>query len=201
MTNALKIIGAPALLALTLGGAPPAAAQSEPPPLEIGAVAADAALGVSLGMTLAQARAAQPDLKWYFEPTFIVDFSALCAERDRRELFCALVPETDQETPTDRIAAIAVTGPTLATDKGVHAGMLVKAAEEAYGPARLSYNLENEGREYLSLRNAPEGMAFVADSATRGHHVGLYPPPSDDAAAQETDRYAPDAVIRVIWIH
>lgn len=197
-TGAAALLGLTASLAAALGA--PAGAQT-PSALEIGAISDDAALGVSPGMTLAQARAALPELRWYFEPAFMVDFSALCVERDKEELFCALVYETEKEAPGEEIVAIAVTSPSLATFKGVHVGMPVSAAEDAYGKATLSYSYENEGREYLTFAKAPERLSFFAESMRQGDRAGVYPPLPADATGQETDRYAADAVIDVIWIH
>lgn len=185
------------VLAFALGAAPAAQAQPAETPITL-----DAVLGVSAGMTVPEARAALPDVEWVFEPVYMIDFSALCAEREEKELFCALILATDAPGPKDRIETIAVANPSLATRKGVRVGMLVSAAEEIYGDARLTYSLENESREYLTFRDAPYRYAFSAFStASEDGRVGLYPDLPDGAVSQETDRYAPDAVIEVIWVN
>lgn len=170
--------------------------QDAAPMIEDGAV-----FGVSTGMTLAEAQAATPTLTWRYEPAFMVDFSASCAYRGAVEAFCAMVYEAASETLSDEIQAIAVLSPAIATEAGARVGMGVAALEALYGEATLSYNWENEGREFLSLAEAPNWLGFQASRpGSPEGWAGVYPE-ARGAVTQETSDYAADAVVDTIWLY
>ena len=179
-----------------------AAASEQAAAIKDGAV-----LGVRSGMTLIEARRAAPSLSWDYEPTFMVDFSALCAAKsaeNRAEdtLFCARIEESATERPGARIVVIAAIGKDLATPEGVGPGMTVAAASAIYGAADLSYNLENEARETLSFAKAPEWLGFAAASeSTESRYAGVYPPLPKGATIQTTSEFAEDAVIEMLWVN
>lgn len=159
-------------------------------------------LGVHAGMSLDEAEKAAPSLSWRYEPAFMVDFSAACAIQGSEELFCALVYENSDRNGDDPIEAIAVFGPSLATEEGVHAGMTLADAAAIYGEPTLAYHLENEGREFMSFAGAPDWLNFRASSkSTPNGYAGIYPPRPEGEVAQETGDYAPDAVLDSLWLY
>ncbi|MEL6980302.1 MAG: hypothetical protein AAGM38_16720 [Pseudomonadota bacterium] len=158
-------------------------------------------LGVAVGMTLSEAKDAAPQAEWAYEPRYMVDFSASCARLDQVEAFCALVFEAPDETPSDRIEAIAVTTPEVATKEGARVGMPIAAVEALYGDVTLSYTWDNEGREYLNFAEAPRYLGFRANRpGDRGGWAGVYPP-SEGAVSQSTTDYASDAEITSVWLY
>ena len=199
MSNFVRSSLAAILFSLTAATA--ASAEEGPGVIKDGAV-----MGARVGMTLESIRKASPDANWIYEHDFMVDFSALCAvqggEEDGETLFCAIVPENHKEDAAAKVAAIAVFSDQLATPEGAYAGMTVADAVKIFGEAKLSYNLENEAREYLVFEKAPKWLSFQAtsDSDPEGY-AGVYAKKTDEAVSQETTKFAEDAVIDLLWIN
>lgn len=84
-------------------------------------------------------------------------------------------------------------GPTTAA--GIAVGSTVTEGVAAYGAATLSFNIENEGREFASFENQPDGLVFRTGS---GATAGIYP--DSDESFRETTEFIADAEIQAIWV-
>lgn len=160
-------------------------------------------LTVTTDMTLGEARAALPDVVWRYEPIYMVDFSADCAERDGEALFCALVYEDPDFAASAEIEALVVVSPALRAAAGVRVGMPLAEAEQMWGDATLSFHYANEGREYVDFAAAPESISARAalPGAEPGFHVGLYPAETANDEYQQTTDYKAGATIDSLWIY
>ena len=164
-----------------------------------------AVLGVTTGMTLAQARKKLRGLKWQYEARFMVDFSGDCAIKGGEEILCLMVYERGKRKPSDKIQAIVVVSGKLKARDGVRVGMKIAEVEKLWGKATFSFNYENEAREYVDFAKAPKRLLIRAklkgEAGFAGGHLGVYPKDKADEPFQKTGRYNPKAVIGSIWVN
>lgn len=164
-------------------------------------------LGVQTGMTIGAARDAVDTLTWIYEPRFMVDFSADCAERDGETLFCLLVFEREKRVARDTVEGIVVFSPEFATPKGVRVGMRISEVERRWGAATFAFSYANEGREFVSFAEGPRRISARAISESlggaesRGFHIGLYAAETADQEFQETNVYRSDAEVGTLWLN
>lgn len=119
--------------------------------------------------------------------------------------------DTEGVTARDRAGelefyALAVTGegpkldvlvtnnPSYKTREGVGPGTAIAEATLHYGAARLSYNINNESREFVAFQYGPKDILFRTGS---GAEAGIY---ESSGEYNETDRYQEGATIREVWI-
>lgn len=155
-----------------------------------------------VGMSLAEFGVALGDRPIRFEPDYGADFSAVCVDdADGEELYCAVVPQTEQLAGGDAIVMVETRHPRMRTQEGVGPGVSLADAEVVYGPAILLYNVENESREYVEFERGPAGsIGFRPLSPSAPDDlVGLYAETED--ALNETEDYKPDAVIGAIEVY
>ena len=83
----------------------------------------------------------------------------------------------------------------LVTAEGIGVGSTITEGVTAYGDVTLSFNLENEGREFARFENQPAGINFRTGS---GATAGVYP--DSDEAFRETTEFIADAEIAAVWV-
>ncbi|MDB9372825.1 DUF1176 domain-containing protein [Nodularia sphaerocarpa] len=104
-------------------------------------------------------------------------------------------------TNNSQITMITVENPNYRTSAGVGAGTPLKEAITAYGQATLSYNLNNEGREYIKFARglgADTGVLIRSNQWTITEFAGIYPDPQSEF--NQTQKYQDHAAIGSITI-
>lgn len=120
-----------------------------------------------------------------------VDFDGHVVTRDGSVEFRAV----RASEPDDELSLFIISGDTLRTAEGVGPGTTIEEAEEIYGDATLTWDPDQEGREFVSFENQPEGRIQFRTPGIAGTNVGIY---EDDEF--ETNEYEDGATIAAIWI-
>jgi len=81
----------------------------------------------------------------------------------------------------------------LQTAEGIGPTSTIDAGVTAYGAATLSFNTENESREFVRFANEPAGRIFFRTGS--GDEAGIYA-----AGATETTEWKDGATIKTIWV-
>ena len=92
-----------------------------------------------------------------------------------------------------KLNVLVTDNPDYKTREGVGPGTLIAEATLHYGAARLSYNVNNESREFVAFQYGPEGILFRTGS---GAEAGIY---ASSGEYNETDRFREGAKIREVW--
>ncbi|HYW22369.1 MAG TPA: DUF1176 domain-containing protein [Nodularia sp. (in: cyanobacteria)] len=109
--------------------------------------------------------------------------------------------EKNPITNKSQITMITVDNPNYTTSAGVGAGTLLKEAITAYGEATLSYNLNNEAREYIKFARglgADKGVLIRSNQWTITEFAGIYSDPKSEF--NQTQKYQNHAAIGSITI-
>lgn len=104
-------------------------------------------------------------------------------------------------TDNSQITMITVANPNYRTTTGVGPGTPLKEAVTAYGQATLSYNLNNEAREYIKFvggLGADAGVLIRSNQWTITDFAGIYSDPKSEF--NETQKYQDHAAIGSITI-
>ncbi|MBE9199709.1 MULTISPECIES: DUF1176 domain-containing protein [unclassified Nodularia (in: cyanobacteria)] len=104
-------------------------------------------------------------------------------------------------TNNSQITMITVANPNYTTTAGVGPGTPLKEAIAAYGQATLSYNLNNETREYIKFERglgADKGVLIRSNQWTITDFAGIYSDPQSEF--NETQKYQDHAAIGSITI-
>jgi hypothetical protein len=156
-----------------------------------------------LGMTLAELKKALGEGA-KFEPTSLgVDAGeGIKVIQDGNVQYLLGFADANQRiTDNSRITMITVTNPNYRTKDGVGPGTLVKTAVAAYGQATLSYNWNNEGREYIKFARglgADTNILMRSNQWTETNFAGIYA--DTNAEFNQTQKYADKATIASITI-
>ncbi|GAB4349394.1 MAG: hypothetical protein Fur0042_16690 [Cyanophyceae cyanobacterium] len=153
---------------------------------------------IQAGMTLGQVKQTL-GAGYQFQdiPNFMVDFGAIAVSRGGEPDLYLVYFSAEPIRDRDRVPFLMTDQPRHRTAAGVHAGMTIAEAAQRYGRARLNYNMDNEGREYVQFENAPIDLSFRTDGAP-GNYAGIYGP--EQTGEGNTNRYRPDATIQFIWV-
>lgn len=154
-------------------------------------ITADGVGAAMLGLTPDElAEALGPEFDVGDEVRITVDFDGRVVTRDGQVQFRAAMTGAGEE-----LTLFIVSNPDYATAEGVGARTSIADAEAIYGPATLSWNPDNEGREFVSFENGPEGRIAFRTPGIGGNNVGIY---DDDEF--ETTAYEDDAEIASVWV-
>jgi len=178
---------------------PPAPSPDDVPPSpspvapELSATGMGAA---TLGMTFGDLKQAMPEATFTVMSPFMVDFDAIAVSQTDTVQFYILYLAGDNFSDTTPIQGLLTEHPDFRTPQGIGPGSTIAEAEAAYGDATLSYNTENESREYVRFQNHPSpNMAFRTGT---GGDAGIYP--EADSTFHETQEYRPDATIQSVMV-
>jgi hypothetical protein len=134
------------------------------------------------------------------EKNFMVDWDAIAVIKNGSTQYYILYPAGTTLTNQDKITNLLTYNPDYKTLKGIGVGSLLKEVEAIYGEAKLNYNTDNEGREYVRFAKQPsKNINFRLGSYGDGSLSGIYPPKSD--SYHETKEYKEDAKIQAIEIN
>lgn len=129
---------------------------------------------------------------------FIVDFDAIAVQQDGEVQYYILYLAGQPPKDTDPIQGLWTDNPRYKTAEGVGAGTLISAAEAAYGDATLSFNYDNEGREYVRFAEHPaSNISFSTGNASQSP-AGIYP--NSSSSFNETQDYRPEATIQSVLV-
>jgi len=185
----LSALSAAVLVVLTLFSAtltPLAAAQSDDRTIRADGVG-DAVLGLTaeeLADSLGDNYAIGTEIR------ITVDFDGRVITSGGEVQFRAAMTDN-----TDQLNLFIVSNPEYATVEGVGPTTTIADAEAVYGEATLSWNPDDEGREFVSFENGPEGRILFRTPGIGGNNVGVYA----DGEFETTD-YEDDAVIAAVWV-
>lgn len=174
-------------------------------------ISADGIGKAKLGMTIAELKEIlDGDTKFEVVSPLMVDVNAIAVSKDGLVQYYVLYPagttsHPDKSTPTDNdpIALLMTDNYKYQTNEGVGAGTLIKEAEDIYGNAILSYNLEGESKEYITFSDGDldninfKTSSFKSTSDGLGLS-GIYP--EYPGVAYTTDKYREDAAIAAIEV-
>lgn len=152
-----------------------------------------------LGMTLGQLKQVMGTSATFTEKSpFMVDFDAIEVSQGGEVQFYLLHLAKQPLQDSDLIQGILVKNPKFRTAEGVGAETTIAQAEQAYGKATLSYNTQNESREYARFERQPSPNISFATGNGSQNPAGIYP--SATSEYNETSQFRPDAKIQSILV-
>ena len=158
-------------------------------------------IGVAhLGMTLAELRVAMGDLATYTPVTLGVDLGMGLEVSNGGEVQFEVGSGSDSPMQADSVISfIRVSNPFYKTEEGIGPGTPLKQAIEAYGPATLSLNAENESREFVTFEQRfPQNVWIRSNQWALDGEAGVYP--TSDTAYRTTKSFKEKAAIGAFTI-
>lgn len=153
-----------------------------------------------LGDTLGQLKAKLGDRATFSDPApLVVDVDAIAVSIDGEVQFYVAFPAGEVPSDTMPIDLLVTDNPRYQTRAGVGPETAIATAATAYGAARLNYNTDNEGREYVAFPDAPPSLSFRTNGSP-GSYIGRYGEASEDGSFYETTDYDPAGAIAAIWV-
>lgn len=152
-----------------------------------------------LGMTLGELKQ-QLGTEFEFEvkSPFIVDFDALTVKKAGEVQYHILYLAGQSFGDQDVIQGLFTSNPKFQTAEQIGAGSTIQEAQQAYGQAILSYNTQNESREYARFVNQPAGNISFGTGNGNQAPAGQYSSPI--GAYNETQEFQADATIQSILV-
>lgn len=152
-----------------------------------------------LGMTLGELKTILgSDAEFTVESPFIVDFDAISVREDNEVQFYILYLAGESFGDEDVIQGLFTDNPKFRTDAGIGPGSSVSQAEETYGEATLSYNTQNESREYVRFAQHPAGNISFATGNANEDTAGIYPTSTEEY--HETQDFHENALIQSMLV-
>jgi len=157
-------------------------------------------LGVAqLGMTLGTLKQQMGEgVEFEAQPNFMVDFDAIAVRRSGELLFYILHLTNQPFTDADSIQGLTTDNPLYKTEDGVGPGVSLQEAETRYGEATLSYNTDNEGREYVRFAEQSAPNLSFATGNSNAETAGIYASPT--GGYNETQDYKEGATIQSVLV-
>lgn len=151
------------------------------------------------GMTIGELRAALPP-GTVLGPAapFMVDVQGLPVVRGADTLYYVLVVTGEPLDESAPIPTVATRNPSFRTLEGVGPGTPVATTAEIYGPATLSYNTNDESREYATFAHGPAGIRFRVAAGSEG--TGLAGRYATRGEYNTTGDYDPTARIALVTV-
>jgi hypothetical protein len=155
------------------------------------------------GMTIGQLRQQLPSgVALHGLAPFMVDVDGMPVVSGADTLYYVLVVAGESSADDAAIEFVATLNDEFRTDAGVGPGTTLASAASAYGEPTLSYNVNDESREYARFPRAPGSLMFrvraaAGDEGGSPAFAGQYP--SHDEY-NETRRYDPAARIYMVMV-
>ncbi|NJL21557.1 MAG: hypothetical protein HC895_13255 [Leptolyngbyaceae cyanobacterium SM1_3_5] len=172
----------------------PTAAAEQP------AVISETGIGAAqLGMTIAQLRQVLgTSAEFVVQAPFMVDFDAIAVRQNGQVQYYILYLAGQPPNENLPIQGLLTPNSRYKTAAGVGVGVSIAEAESAYGKATLSYNTENESREYARFERQPADNISFATGNGNQQTAGVYP--AGNGIVRETQEFRSDAVIQSILV-
>lgn len=152
-----------------------------------------------LGMTLAELKQRLgSDVEFTVKSPFIVDFDAIAVSQAGEIQYYILYLAGEPFTDTDVIQGLLTENPKYKTAEEVGPGTLIQQAEAVYGKATLSYNTENESREYARFEDQPAPNISFGTGNVASETAGVYASPSN--GYNETQNFKEGATIKTVLV-
>jgi hypothetical protein len=150
-------------------------------------------IGVAkLGMSLKELKKRMGSgFEFPVQTNFMVDSDAIAITKAGKVQFYIPYEVGSKFTDTSRIEYLITENPEYRTKQGVGPGTRIRLAAKVYGRALLSYNDQNESREYIDFKQQPPGLTFRP--AAVGSFVGEYP--KNSQGIHKTQKYDARATI------
>ena len=176
------------------------ATPSASPILADSLVISDKAIGAAqLGMTFGDLKKVLgTGVEFIVQSPFIVDFDAIAVKRSGEVQYYILYLAKQPFTDTDTIQGLLTKNPKFLTAVGIGTGSTLAKAQQAYGKATLSYNTQNESREYARFERQPANNISFATGNGSSKAAGIYPSPTGEY--NETQKFKEDAKIESVLV-
>jgi hypothetical protein len=160
----------------------------------------DKAIGAAqLGMTFGDLKKTLgAGFEFVVQSPFIVDFDAIAVKRGGEVQYYILYLAKQPFTDVDTIQGLLTKNPKFLTAAGIGAGSPIEKAQKAYGKATLSYNTQNESREYARFERQPANNISFATGNGSSKAAGIYPSPTGEY--NETQKFKDDAKIESVLV-
>jgi hypothetical protein len=152
-----------------------------------------------LGMTLGELKQELgSEAEFVVQSPFIVDFDAIAVRQSGEVQYYILYLAGQPLADADVIQGLYTENSKFRTAEDVGPGTAIAQAEQAYGKATLSYNTQNEGREYVRFESQPvPNLSFGTGNANQ-NTAGIYASPAPEF--NETQEFKPDATIQSVLV-
>jgi hypothetical protein len=151
-------------------------------PIDANSLITAAGLGAAhVGVSYQQLRQALPANATYsVVAPFIVDFDAIAVSLNGEDTaFYILYPAGTTFVDSSIVESLMTGSPKYRTPEGIGPGVLVQKAVQFYGQATLSYNTDNESREFVRFAHQPAPNLFFRPDACSYPFAGIYPTTSE----------------------
>lgn len=180
--------------------ATPKAVILKPPNSKEQLISADGIGSAKVGMTLGELKRLLPGAEFTVKSPFIVDFDAIAVSQAGKDQFYILYPTLLRLADTDIIEALVTDNPNYRTAEGVGPGTPLKDAQTAYGEASLSYNTQNESREYVKFAKLnTKAIAFRVKPPQGKALAGIYS--SSKGELKQTKDFQQTATINLVEVY
>ena len=163
-----------------------------------------------IGSTYGQIKQALGSAYTYSDVSpFMVDLAAVAVLREgisgffggQGIAFYLVYPDATTLTDSTIINLFITANPKYQTALGTGPGTLLSQAEKDYGKVTLSFNTDNELREFAAFERAPDDLAFRAEALTHTF-AGDYsvPEATRNGSFNQTPAYFENASISQIWV-
>ncbi len=173
----------------------------KPPTNKEQLISADGIGVARVGMTLGELKQILAGkAEFSVKSPFIVDFDAIAVSQGGKEQFYILYPTLLRLADTDVIEALVTDNPNYRTAEGVGPGTLIKDAKTAYGDASLSYNSQNEKREYVKFAKLnTKALAFRVKPPQGKPIAGIYS--ASKGEFKQTKDFQQTATINLVEVY
>ncbi len=128
----------------------------------------------------------------------MVDFDAIAVSKFGQVQYYILYPAGTTFSDSDSLELLLTDNPDFRTTEGVGPGTSLKQAEAVYGDATLSYNTQNESREYVRFANQPARNLLFRPTVSNQQFSGVYSSPTGEY--NETKKFQEAATIRSVLV-
>lgn len=180
--------------------ATPKALILKPPTSKDQLISADGIGVAKVGMTLGELKQLLPGAEFTVKSPFLVDFDAIAVSQSGKDQFYILYPTLLRLADSDIIEALVTDNPNYRTAEGVGPGTPIKDAQTVYGEASLSYNTQNEKREYVKFAKLnTKAIAFRVKPPQGKSLAGIYS--SSKGELKQTKDFQPTATINLVEVY
>lgn len=140
---------------------------------------------------------------------FMVDLAAVAVLREgvsgffpgKAIAFYLVYPDSETLAATTQINTLITANPKYKLSLGTGPGSLLSEAEKDYGKVTLSFNTDNESREFATFERGPANLSFRAEALTHTF-AGDYSVPEAvrQGSFNQTPAYFENASISQIWV-
>ncbi|MBW4465847.1 MAG: hypothetical protein KME07_10475 [Pegethrix bostrychoides GSE-TBD4-15B] len=174
------------------------ATPSPSPSPETSLISAQGIGAARLGMTYGDLkRTLGADAELAVKSPFIADFDAVAIRQAGEVQYYILYLSGQTLSDSDPIQGILTDNPKFRTAENIGTKTPISEAEQVYGQATLSYNTQNESREYARFAKQPPALSFGTGNGNASP-AGIYATPQ--ASYNETQQFREDAVIQSVLV-